>query len=203
MKSKNFIIIITTLIISVIIISFAPKFASAHCDTMDGPVIQAAKKALETGNVNLVLIWVQPDDEVVIKKSFEKTLAVRKLSPEAKELGDMYFFETLVRIHRAGEGEPYTGIKPSGTDLGPIIPAADKALETGSGEALMGLINKAIYEGVHQHFQEALVKKTFDPNNVQAGREYVKAYVIFLHYVEEIYEATEKKLEGHGHENED
>jgi hypothetical protein len=43
---------------------------------------------------------------------FTKTLAVRKQSKEAKELADMYFFETLVRIHCAGEGAPYTGLKP-------------------------------------------------------------------------------------------
>jgi len=77
---------------------------------MDGPVIKAAKQALETGDVNPVLIWVLKKDETEIRNAFQKTLAVRKLSPEAKELADMYFFETLVRIHRAGEGEPYTGL---------------------------------------------------------------------------------------------
>ena len=83
-----------------------------HCDTMNGPVIKAAEKALETGNVNLVLIWVQKKDEATIKEAFQKTLAVRKLNAEAKKLADMYFFETLVRIHRAGEGVAYTGLKP-------------------------------------------------------------------------------------------
>jgi hypothetical protein len=31
----------------------------SHCDTLNGPVIADARKALDTGNVNLVLIWVQ------------------------------------------------------------------------------------------------------------------------------------------------
>jgi hypothetical protein len=110
---------------------FLPKKIFAHCDGMDGPVIKAAHKALETGNVNLVLIWVLKDDEGEIKKSFRKTLAVRKLNPQAKELADMYFFERLVRSHRAGEGEPYTGLKPVGCDLDPAIHAADKAIESG------------------------------------------------------------------------
>ncbi len=81
-----------------------------HCDTLEGPVIIAAKKAPENNDVNLVLTWVQKDDEPEIRKAFEKTMAVRKTSKEAMELADMYFFETLVRIHRAGEGAPYTGI---------------------------------------------------------------------------------------------
>ncbi len=70
-------------------------------------------------------------DQVETRNGFQKTLTVRKLNPEAKELADMYFFETLVRIHWAGEGEPYTGIQPAGRDLGPAIPAADKAIAEG------------------------------------------------------------------------
>ena len=110
--------------------AFAPNRALAHCDGLDGPVVKGAQNALETGNVNLVLIWVQKKDEGELKKVFQQALAVRKLNPQAKELADMHFFETLVRIHRAGEGAPYTGLQPAGRDLGPAIPAADKALKT-------------------------------------------------------------------------
>jgi Family of unknown function (DUF6448) len=85
--------------------------ALGHCDGMDGPVVKAAQKALEAGNVNLVLIWVQKADEVEVRKAFDQTITVRKLGPEARALADRYFFETLVRLHRAGEGAPYTGLK--------------------------------------------------------------------------------------------
>lgn len=40
-----------------------------------------------------VLIWVQKKDEAEIKMAFEKTMAMRRLSPEAREFADMYFFE--------------------------------------------------------------------------------------------------------------
>ena len=90
--------------------------AGAHCDTLDGPVVTAAKEALDTGDANPVLIWVQEKDEAQIREAFNKTLSVRKLSPETKDLADMYFFETLVRVHRAGEGASYTGLKPAGLD---------------------------------------------------------------------------------------
>jgi hypothetical protein len=164
---------------------------------MDGPVVTAARKALDSGNVNLVLIWLQRTDERDIKKAFERTLAVRKLNPEAKELADTYFFETLVRVHRAGEGAPYTGLKPAGLDLGPAIPAADKALQEGSVDPLVKLLTEAVQHGVHEHFAAANAKKAFDKNDVEAGRKYVQAYVPFLHYVEGIYEAT--KAPAHGH----
>lgn len=174
-----------------------PSKAFAHCDGLDGPVVKAAQKALETGNVNLVLIWVQEQDEAQIKQAFEKTLAVRMLGPEAKELADTYFFETLVRIHRAGEGAPYTGLKPAGRDLGPAIPAADRALETGQLGPLMALISSAAQDGLKREFLDVSGKKSFAKNEVAAGRRYVEAYVGFVHYVERLYEAAEGAAAGH------
>lgn len=176
----------------------APVFA--HCDGMDGPVIIAARQALETGNVNFVLLWVQKADEAEIKRAFERTVAVRQLNPQAKELADMYFFETLVRIHRAGEGAPYTGLTPAGRDLGPVIPAADKALQAGSVDALVKLLTEAVQHGVREHFAAANGKRTYEKNDVEAGRKYVQAYVPFLHYVEGIYEATKASAHGPSHE---
>ena len=138
-----------------------PTAVLAHCDGMDGPVVKAAQRALAEGNVNLVLIWVQPGDEGAIKTAFQKTLAVRKLSPEARELADMYFFETLVRIHRAGEGAPYTGLKPAGRDLGPIIPAADKAIAEGKVEPLLKLLPAAAHAGIRKHFNGGACQEAF------------------------------------------
>lgn len=200
MKSRNFAIRMSGLIILFTMLSFGANQSFAHCDGLDGPVVKAAQKALETANVNLVLIWVQPKDEAEIKRAFEQTLQVRKLSPEAKKLADMYFFETLVRIHRAGEGAPYTGLKPAGLDLGPAIPAGDKALEAGSAEPLFKLLTDTMHNGLHETFTEAKAKKNFNPNDVEAGREYVQAYVTFIHYVEGLYEAAKKPGAGHPHE---
>src|SRR5574337_50706 len=138
-----------------------PSRLLAHCDGMDGPVVKVAQHALETGDVNAVLIWVQNNDEGAVRKAFKEALAVRKLSSEARALADMYFFETVVRLHRAGEGAPYTGLKPAGRDLGPAIPAADNALERGSAEQLLGLLRSSVREGVRDHFKETLVKKDF------------------------------------------
>jgi hypothetical protein len=163
--------------------------AVAHCDTMDGPVVKAAQRALAARNVNLVLIWVQQKDEGEIKRRFRQTLVVRRLNRDARELADKYFFETLVRLHRAGEGEPYTGIEPAGTDLGPVIPMADKALLSGSVEQLLKLFPASAHSEIQTHFSEVMTRKSFGENDVAAGREYVKAYVIFMHHVEHLYEA--------------
>src|SRR5659263_570822 len=133
--------------------------ALAHCDTLDGPVVTLARQALDKGDVKLILPWVAADQEGEIRKAFELTMAVRGKGEKERELADMYFFETLVRIHREGEGAPYTGLKPAGRDLGPAIPAADKALESGNPGPLLKLINEKIHEEVHKYYMEAKEKK--------------------------------------------
>ena len=198
--------IFASLTVSAIVCTLAllgPDNLFAHCDGMDGPVISAAKNALDIGDINLVLFWVQKKDEAELKRAFQKTMAVRKLNPEAKELADMYFFETLVRIHRAGEGEPYTGIKPAGRDLGPAIPAADKAIADSKLEPLYKILTDKIHKGLHEKFKEVLKKKDFKKNDVGAGREFIEAYVPFVHYVEALYDAAAKGgVHGHSQEAE-
>lgn len=181
----------------VVLATFAPQRAQAHCDGLDGPVVKAAQQALAENNVSLALVWVQKDEEAEIKRVFEKTLAVRKLGAEAKELADHYFFETLVRIHRAGEGAPFTGLKPAGRDLGPAIPAGDKALEKGDLKPVLHLLTSAMERGLHEHFTAAMEKKKAAGNDVAAGRAAVGAYVTYIHYVEGLHQAA--KAAAHGH----
>jgi hypothetical protein len=176
--------------------------ASAHCDSMEGPVVQASQKALETGNINYVLIWVQVKDEEEIKKLFKKALRVRKLNDEAKELADMYFFETVVRLHRMGEGEPYTGIKPVGYKPEKGIELADIAIETNSIDKLLASLDKKHHSKIKNYFADLQSKKNYDVNDVKAGREYVEAYVHFIHYVETLYGGGEKNMKEHNHNKE-
>ena len=170
--------------------------ASAHCDTLDGPVVSAARRALDSGNVSLVLVWVQEKDEAEIRKAFQKTRTVRKAGGEAKELADLYFFETLVRVHRAGEGAAYTGLKPAGM-VEPAVAAADKAIETGKLQPLGRLVVDRMEKGLHGHFNAVMAKKKYAPDDVGAGREYSSAYVEFVHYAERLYEAAETLAPEH------
>jgi hypothetical protein len=172
-------------------------FGIGHCDTLDGPVVRLARRALETRNVNLVLPWVREDDEREIREAFSHAVEVRGLGEEARSLADRHFLETLVRVHRAGEGAPYTGLKPAGQDLGPAVPAADQALEDGSIEQVVKLLTEAVRAGVHEHFHRAWASKRFDPNDVSAGRRYVEAYVPYVHYVERLWEAASGAAHGH------
>lgn len=177
-------------IIAVIVVGisgwFAPGGAAAHCDTLDGPVVSTARAALEKGDVTPVLKWVRKEDEPAIREQFKKTLAVRSKGPEAGELADRYFFETLVRIHRAGEGAPYTGLQPAGS-VEPPIAAADKALESGSANSLVKMIADAAAKGIHERFARVAEARKHADESVEAGRKFVEAYVDYTHYVERLY----------------
>ena len=195
MKNKRLIGVLGVAALGLLVVG--ADYALAHCDGLDGPVVNAARKALATNNVNHVLIWVQKESEPELKAVFQQTMAVRKLSPESKALADRNLFETLVRLHRDGEGAAYTGLKPAGRDLGPAIPAADRALESGGTAALEELLIKNLRGGLRDAFARVQTKKNYDVNDVAAGREYVKAYVEYIHFVERIHEATTAPASGH------
>ena len=167
----------------------------AHCDTLDGPVVGAARRALDNGTINLVLIWVQKKDEAEIRNQFQKAVAVRKLNAQAKDFADMYFFETLVRLHRAGEGAGYTGLKPTGK-IEPSIAAADKSLESGKLEGVVKLVTERMHAGLERHFNEMTSKKKYNQDDIAAGRAFASAYVEYTHYVERLYDAAETLAPG-------
>ncbi len=164
--------------------------ARAHCDTLDGPVVADARAALAKGDVTPVLKWVGPKDEAEIRAAFRRAAAVRAGGAEARELADRYFFETLVRVHRASEGAPYTGLKPAGQPVEAGIRAADEALAKGSGEALVREATEVVAAGIHKRYSHAAEARKHAEHNVAAGREYVAAYVDLMHYVEGIHQAA-------------
>lgn len=172
----------------------------AHCDTMDGPIIKSAQQALETGNMDLVLVWIQKKDEPELKQAFQNAREVRKLNPAAKELADRYFLETFVRLHRAGEGAPFTGIKPAGTEIEPAVEAADRALESGSPDDLLKLMTREIVHGIRENYERTAALKKLAGESVEAGRKFAQAYVTYVHYVEKLYNDAKTKSGHHGHE---
>ena len=190
-----------TLILGVIfwgVVLLLPSAGAAHCDTLAGPVVQDAKTALEKGDVTPVLKWVGKDQEKGVREAFRKALAAKTKAPAIKEKAETQFFGTLVRIHRAGEGAPYTGLKP-GSAIEPIVAAADQSLETGKAEDLIKQVNEATTAGIRKRFELVVEKKKHAEESVAAGREFVAAYVDFTHYVEGLYQkASGESAHPHG-----
>ncbi len=183
--------------IAIAALAVRPAPALAHCDTLDGPVVAAARVALQSRTIVPVLKWVKPDAEPELRAAFERTLAVRTRGADAKALADMYFFETLVRLHRAGEGAPYTGLKPAG-GVPPVLEAADKALEEGSIDALIGRVTGELAAGMRERFARAAGAKRHAAESVEAGRAFVESYVDYVHYIERLHDLTAAAEPAHG-----
>ena len=182
------------------ILLLATKALFAHCDSLDGPVVQAAQRALATGDVNLVLPWVQPEQEPAIRQAFLRTMGVRTLSTAAETLADSWFFETLVRIHRAGEGAAYTGLKPGGQGVSDAVRAADKALATRDLKTLEKTLTAAMQQTLRERFSRAVELKGYQSADVSAGRRYVAAYVEYIHFAERLESAVARESDtGHTH----
>jgi hypothetical protein len=177
----------------------SPDHAAAHCDTLDGPVIQDARKAITAKDITPILKWVKPQDEKAVRAAFQKVVTDKGKNPEVAE---HKFFETLVKIHRAGEGAPFTGLKPAGT-VEPAVAAADQALASGSAEALVHLITEDVIAGIKERYEQAVTTYKHKDESVAQGREFVEAYVEFTHYIERLHQdATAKSAHGtaSGHE---
>ena len=179
------------------IMVMSPLTASAHCDTMEGPTVADGFKAMDTNNINYVLKWVQPKYEKEITEKFNLSMKVKDLSPNAKVLAEQYFFSELVRVHRACENAHFDGLKPYGTPIDEKVKAADKSIEVGNLSPLEGLLEKEKMPELKERFERVMSLKNFDVNNVEAGREYIEAYVMFFKFAEGE-EEHHGAVEGHG-----
>jgi hypothetical protein len=176
----------------------APSPAGAHCDTLDGPVVKDARAALTAGDVSPVLKWVGEDEEDEVRDAFRHALSVRALGPEARVLADRFFFETVVRVHRQGEGALYTGLKPAGTPMDPAVAKADKALDTGDVESLVRAVAAAAEHGLRSRFARAAEARHHAGDSVEEGRAYVAAYVDFAHHAERLLQSAAAPVAAHG-----
>jgi hypothetical protein len=162
----------------------------AHCDWVKGPVVAAAQQALNEGEVSTVLPWVTPADENEVREAFARVIRIRSHDAESKELADRWFFETVVRLHRAGEGEAFTGLKGDAYRPDESIVAADRALDSGALEEFEKAMIAEITAGLRQRFAAVRVSRAKASAGVEASRQWVRDYTAFVHYVEALHRAT-------------
>jgi hypothetical protein len=146
-----------------------------HCDALDGPVVHAARDALTANDVDVVLPFVSPEGEPEVRGAFDLARKARAMGGEAADVADRWFFETTVRIHRAGEGAPFAGLKPAGLDVGPVIPTAERALASGSPDELAALLCDTVRSQVELRLAEVIARTPAADATVAERRRYVEA----------------------------
>jgi hypothetical protein len=168
-----------------------------HCDSMDGPVVTAAREALERHDVRLILPYVKATGEAEVNTAFERTLSARNGNPAVNEVADLYFFDTVVRVHRAGEGAPYTGLKPAGLSEGPVIPIAERAIETGDASELTSVLTEKLSSEIKHRFTVIMERRPHAQESVKAAREYVEATLGLQVWSHKVYGS----IEGGAHDD--
>jgi hypothetical protein len=184
----------------VVLLLGSPNLASAHCDSYDGPVIKDAYKAIHSNDVQPVLKWVKAEHEGEIKNLFNKILSLKGSDQEIYAMVEKYFLETLVRLHREGEGAPYTGLKPAGTTK-PIIVLTDAALANKDIDGLSTKVKSHFDKVLRDKYNEVVEATNKKEDSVEKGKEYVEAYVEYTHFVEALHEVIEYGSAGHGHQH--
>jgi hypothetical protein len=171
---------------------------SAHCDSYDGPLIKDALKSFESNNINPILKWVDEKYETEITVLFNKTVSLRGGDKEVYAIVEKHFLETLVRLHREGEGAPYTGLKPAGS-ASPIIVLADQAIASGEVKTLTTKLDAHLNKVLADKYNEVMEKSLKKDNSTAEGREYVRAYVEYTHFLEAIHGIIEGGGAHEGH----
>jgi hypothetical protein len=167
-----------------------------HCDSIDGPVVSAARDALAAGEIDLVLPYVPEEAEPEVRAMFRRVLPVRGLGTEVADIADRLFFETVVRLHRAGEGAPYTGLQPAGLPHGPALPLAEEAVATGSPDALADLLAGVLRDELAQRLDHVVAVAENKDRSLPDARRYVDAVLGFEVYSHHVLEAMQQHHHG-------
>ncbi len=153
----------------------------ANCDRELGPIVITAKKAIKSGDVSPLLKWTKPKYEQQIRTAFAQDQKVRTLSPEAKIVADNYFLNTAVRLHMAGEGQGFHGIKP-GFGAKPLI-GANEALNNQDIDKLILKYEKDLAVQLRAKYDAVMSLDKTKDINLKDGRAWVVNYAHYLHYV--------------------
>jgi hypothetical protein len=188
---------VALVMVTVAILLIPASALHAHCDAVDGPVAADARRALEIGDLTPALKWVYAEQEIELSRAFDLAASVRAAGGENRELADLWFVETAVRLHRLSEGAPYEGLKPAGIDYGPAIRAADAAIGSGSLEALEHLLVEGVTDGLHRRFEAAMEARHHAEETTEAGRRWVAAYAELVHFAQRAWESIGQEGDSH------
>ena len=170
-----------------------------HCDTMDGPVVTAARDALERDDVDVALPFVPADGEDEVRAVFELARKARAEGGVAREVADLYFFDTVVRVHRRGEGAAHTGLQPAGLDVGPVIPVAEQAADTGDPAALLALLREELEHQVVHRLEEVRSLAAHAGAGVPPARAATSARLGLLVWAHKVHALLQADVHEDGH----
>jgi hypothetical protein len=164
-----------------------------HFDEIQAPLMDAAKMALETGNVNYILIWVPEESENTLINLFERTCCQRRVRMEKYTVAAEWYFETVNRLHCARSWQQGPGVTSEMSDEKQIVLKVKRAVENGNIEEIRSVIPVTHARDVKERFQDVMNKRNYAVNNIAAGRAYVSAFTDFTGYVHNLFSGISGK----------
>lgn len=146
----------------------------------NGPVMRAAKMALETGNVDYILIWVPEESANTLKNLLEKTCCERTTRRKARNHSVEWYMQTINRLHSEYFRPHDLNISTKTAEERRTILQVEKACETGNFDEIATVMQVTSDEEIRRRFNEVLDKSDYDVDNIAAGRAYVSAFTDFI-----------------------
>ncbi|MDT8357507.1 MAG: DUF6448 family protein, partial [Methanomicrobiaceae archaeon] len=84
-------------------------------------------------------------------------------------------------------------------DEGPVVPRAEKAIETGDPSGVIAFLLDVVREDLEHRFHHAIAQKEYGPDDVAAGRAFVQAFIGSVVYAHHLYQYVREGGHGAGH----
>ena len=148
---------------------------SPQCDSVDGPVVTAARQALESGDVDAVLPYVPAAAEPEVRTAFDRAVRSRVRGAGDAEATDRRFFRDVVRVHRAGEGAASTGLRDAGVPQEPVVRLAQEAAVSGSVDDVHAYLSGVLRDELIRRTRHLEIVEDAAGWSVAAARQHVTA----------------------------
>lgn len=149
----------------------------------NGPGMDAAKKALETGKAHHILIWIPEELKSTLKNFLEKACCERNTRKNVHGHAVDWHFQTIHRLQSLYYGPHNLNITTKEPEEKAIILLVERACEGGNFEEITTVIPDTPTGDMPQRFNDVMKKKNYDVENIAAGRVYVSAFTDFIVFV--------------------
>ena len=148
-----------------------------------GPVLSAAKRALETGNADYILIWIPEESENTLKNLLEKVCCEINIHKNACDDIVDWYFNTVNRLHTVYCGPHNLNLSTKAHAEKKIIYLAERACKSGNYQDITSVIQDTPDGEMRQRFNDVIKKRNYRAENIAAGRVYVSAFTDFIVFV--------------------
>jgi hypothetical protein len=161
----------------------------------NGPVIRAAKMAMETGNASYILIWLPKEAENTLKNLLERTYCENRTRKNTQNHSIDWYFKSVNRLHSRYGWPDYPGMKFKETDEETIALMVERAFESGNFEEINSIIPLNHSGDARERFHKVMMKRNYSVDDIAAGRVYVSAFIAFIVYLHNLSSGSPGKSE--------